>query len=107
MSRDARLIAVGLISFADDSGRFVATQGAVFGYVFPMDDDLTKRHFDKWMKEVCTPKPGESTPLVILYSHNGFRYGYFPKYRKHQRISHPQASPLPDPPQDALFEDIA
>lgn len=104
MSRDARLFAIGLISFADDSGRFIATPSAVFGYAFPLDDNLTKAHFDKWMREVCTPKPGEDAGLVILYSHNGFRYGYFPKYRKHQRINRPQASALPPPPADALFE---
>lgn len=104
MSRDARLFALGLISVADDAGRFVATPSAVFGYAYPHDTGLTQKHFDKWMKEVCTPKPGDDVALVILYSHNGFQHGYFPKYRNHQRISHPQPSALPAPPPDKLFE---
>lgn len=104
MSRDGRLFALSLMSFADDDGRFVATSAAVFGYAYPMDETLTKSHFDKWMREVCEPKPGEDVPTVILYSHNGFRYGYLPKFRKHQRINRPQASALPPPPADALFE---
>jgi hypothetical protein len=38
LSRDARLLAVGLISMADDDGRFLCSTAAVNGYVFPNDD---------------------------------------------------------------------
>ena len=102
-SRDARLLALGLISLADDDGRFIATPTAVLGYVFPLDENITPAQVRKWLRELEQPKPGDTTPLVITYSHNGSRYGFFPKYRTHQRISHPQASPLPAPPEEALF----
>lgn len=104
MSRDARLFTVALISMADDDGRFIATPAATLGYAYPLDVKVTPAMVAKWMSEVTTPRPGDDLPMVILYSHNGFPYGYFPKYRKHQRISHPQASSLPAPPQEVLFD---
>lgn len=104
MSRDARLLTLALISMADDDGRFIATSAAILGHAYPLDEKVTPAMVTRWLKEITKPRPGDDLPMVILYSHNGFPYGYFPKYRKHQRISHPQASSLPAPPQEALFD---
>src|SRR5665647_49868 len=105
MSREARLLALGLISMADDSGRFVATQQAILGYVFPLDTDVTPAKLTRWLGEVTAKKPSHDRPLVEMYTVDGVPYGYFPKYRKHQRINRPQPSSLPAPPPDSLFED--
>ena len=105
MSREARLLALGLISMADDSGRFVATQQAILGYVFPLDTDVTQAKLTRWLGEVTDKRPSHDRPLVEMYTIDGVPYGYFPKYRKHQRINRPQASSLPAPSPDALFED--
>lgn len=105
-SRDARLLAIGLISMADDSGRFVATPQAILGYVFPLDR-ITPAALRRWLDELTCTRPGDDHPFVALYQVNGTPYGYFPKYRKHQRINRPQPSSLPAPPADALFEDGA
>ena len=105
MSRDARLLAVGLISMADDAGRFVATQQAILGYVFPLDTDIKPAKLTRWLAEVTDKRPSHDRPLVEMYTIDGVPYGYFPKYRKHQRINRPQASSLPAPSPDALFED--
>ena len=105
MSRDARLLTVGLISMADDSGRFVATPQAILGYVFPIDKDVTPIKLRGWLTEVTTKRPAADRPMVEMYDVDGVPYGWFPKYRKHQKISHPQPSPLPAPPADALFEE--
>lgn len=96
LSRDARLLAAGLISFADDEGRFIATANAVLGFVFP-HDELPDRLFHKWMSEI------EGTKFAYRYKVDGRTYGYIPNFRKHQRISHPQASTLPDPPLEGLW----
>lgn len=104
MSRDARLLAVGLISMADDEGRFVATPQAILGYVFPLDTDVTPAKLTRWMSEVATPRPSDDRAVIELYSVDGVPYGWFPKYRKHQKINRPQPSPLPAPPADSLFE---
>ena len=104
LSRDARLLAVGLISMADDAGRFIATPSAILGYVYPMDDNVTPAQVRKWLGENASHTGRDGTPFVVLYDVEGGRYGYFPRYRKHQKINRPQPSTLPEPPADALFE---
>jgi hypothetical protein len=97
LSRDARLLLVGLISMADDDGRFIATPAAVAGYVFPHEDIPTTK-IRRWLAEIA------ETPMLTLYAVETRQYGVLPNYRKHQRISHPQPSPLPAPPQEGPFE---
>jgi hypothetical protein len=91
LSRDARLLLLGLISFADDDGRFVASISAVSGYVFP-HDDLPQQRIRKWLDEI------ENTGIIRFYSVNRREYGAFYNYLKHQRINRPQPSALPEPP---------
>lgn len=98
LSRDARLLMLGLISSADDQGRFLASHQAIAGYVFPNDDDITAKRLAAWLDELT------SLELVVLYNGGRIRYGAFPKWKTHQKISHPTPSTLPPPPPDALFE---
>lgn len=91
LSRDARLLALGLISFADDEGRFLASTSAISGYVFP-HDDLPAAKVRRWLDEV------ESAGIIRLYSVSRREYGAFPNWTKHQRINRPSESLLPPPP---------
>ncbi len=91
VSRDARLLYIGLVSLADDDGRFLASPAAVTGYVFPNDDDVTVAKFRRWYAELV------HIGLISSYEADGIQYGCHLHYRQHQRISHPQASPLPAP----------
>lgn len=93
LSWDARLVLIALISFADDRGRFIATKTAVCGYAFPYEDITTAR-FNKLMREI------EKVEIIELYAVDGRPLGRFPKWTHHQKISHPQASTLPDMPGD-------
>jgi hypothetical protein len=95
VSRDARLLWVGLITFADDSGRFLGSTAAISGHVFP-NDDLPPARVRRWLRELA------EVDLVHLYDVEGISYGCFMKWPSHQRISHPQPSALP-PPQGVLF----
>lgn len=90
LSREARLLAVGLISFSDDDGRFVASVPAIAGYVFPFDN-LPSRKVAEWRDAIA--KAG----LIHLYAVDGLEYGVWPNWKKHQRISKAQASILPSP----------
>jgi hypothetical protein len=90
LTRDARLLCVGLISFADDEGRFLASTSAISGYVFP-HDDLPVSRIKKWLDEI------ETAGIVRLYAVHGREYGYFPNWAVHQRINKPQTSSLPRP----------
>lgn len=95
VSRDARLLMLGLISFADDEGRFLASIASIAGYVYP-NDDIPASKVRRWLDELARMK------LVHLYGIDGISYGCFLTWVNHQRISHPQPSPLP-PPQGVLF----
>lgn len=94
LSRDARLLMIGLISAADDQGRFVASPAAILGYIYP-HDEISPAQLRRWMAEV-------GRELVTFYEVNGLHYGCHLNWAKHQRISHPQASALPAP-QDVLL----
>jgi hypothetical protein len=91
LSFPARLLLVGLISMADDDGRFIATPQAILGYVYP-HDTVTLREFDKWFQEVRQSK------IVETYTSETRSYAWFPNWLKHQRINRPQPSSLPPPP---------
>jgi hypothetical protein len=91
LSRDARLLFLGLISSADDQGRFLASPQVILGYVYP-HDDIPPAKVKKWLEEIA------DVGLVELYQPNGLQYGALPHWKKHQRISHPQPSAIPPPP---------
>jgi len=91
LSRDARLLFIGLITMADDDGRFRALPSAILGHVFPYDDDAARR-LDKWMGEL------EAQRLVVRYEADGFTYGSLNGWARHQRINRASISELPAPP---------
>jgi hypothetical protein len=91
LSRDARLLFVGLITMADDAGRFRALPSAILGHTFPYDEDAAKK-LDRWMGEI------ESQGLVHRYTVGTFAYGVLPGWLKHQKINRATESTLPPPP---------
>lgn len=93
LSRDARLLLVGLISMADDHGRFLASPAAVAGYVFP-HDEIPPASIKRWLAEIEKKAPN----IIAFYAIDGRRYGWFRRYHQHQKISHKQASALPPAP---------
>ena len=99
LSRDARLLFLGLISLADDEGRFLASHHAIAGYVFPNDDDITPPRLQRWLDELV------GAGMVVLYNAGRVKYGAIPKFRQHQKINRPSKSTLPPPPADTLFDD--
>lgn len=90
LSRDARLLTLGLISFADDDGRFLASTAAVNGFVFP-NDELPPTKVRKWLEEIT------SIGLIHEYQRDGVRYGCFPSWHEHQVINRYTPSTLPEP----------
>jgi hypothetical protein len=96
---EARYLAVGLFTEADDQGRFIASAKLIAGSLFPHDDDVTAAKVERWLAAL------EGVEMIAFYEYEGVRYGYFPKWEKHQRISHPTPSNLPSPSGE-LPEDI-
>ncbi len=91
LSRDARLLFIGMVSQADDDGRLVASGAALIGALFP-HDDLSPKTVEKWRDEIT------ATGLIQVYRHGRGTYAALPGWRKHQRIQKPQRSTLPPPP---------
>ena len=90
MSRDARLLAIGLISFADDDGRFVAGISGINGYVYP-NDDLPNTRVRRWFNECI------DVGFVHPYSIDGVEYACMPTWHLHQVINRYTDSKLPAP----------
>jgi hypothetical protein len=91
LSRDARLLFVGLVTLADDSGRFRAMPSAILGHVFPYDEDAMRK-LEKWMREL------ESQGLVERYKSGAVTYAWLPGWERHQKINRFTPSSLPPPP---------
>lgn len=95
LSRDARLIFVGLWSLADDHGRFRADPRLIAGQLLPYDPDgaeVASRALASLREEGC----------VVLYEVDRSRYGAITGWKQHQKIDRPSASRLPQPPETAL-----
>jgi hypothetical protein len=97
----ARLLFVGLISQADDEGRFRSAPPLLRASIFPHDDPLAGLNgqipgigggsldVDGWLDELTDAR------LIRLYEVRGERYGDLPGWARHQRVDHPRASELP------------
>lgn len=80
LSRDARLLFVGLIVLGDDDGRLKADPRLIRSQIFPYDDDVKVADVSKWMKEITDQK------LVIEYEVEGERYMFHPKWENYQML---------------------
>ena len=87
VSRDARLLFIGLLNFADDSGNGPASPKGLKMKVFPGDSDVTQTKMKKWLDEL-------DRELVGLYVSEGKQYYHVMNWH-HQRIDKPQAPKYP------------
>jgi hypothetical protein len=88
VSREARLLFIGLFSCCDDTGRARASSRLLASRLFPYDDDAFKK-LPAWMAEL------ENEGCVRIYQVDGEAYLDIPKWRNHQKIDKPSASKLP------------
>jgi len=86
----ARYLAVGLLTEADDEGVFIASSKLLAGSLFPHDDDVSAARVEGWLQAIA------GIGMIELYEIEGVRYGSFPKWADHQKISHPTLSRLPN-----------
>lgn len=91
LSIGAREFFNGLITIADDEGRFRALSSLLCGDIFPYDNDAPRK-LRGWVKEV------QDSGMVLFYIDNGVPYGAFRHWKRHQRINRPTPSVLPPPP---------
>ena len=89
VSREARLLFIGLFSACDDSGKTRAASRFLASLLFPYDEDAPKA-IEGWLSEL------EQEGCIRRYVVEGNTYLEIPKWRNHQKIDKPSASKLPD-----------
>lgn len=91
LSRNARLLMIGMLNRSDDDGRFRAHPAQIRGELFCFDEDVSIADVASWLGEI------EQAGVIQLYEVDGTRYGCFPKFGEHQKIDKRRKSDLPEP----------
>lgn len=94
VTRDARLMFIGLWNFCDDAGNHPASHVAIKARVFPGDTDIEIHNLQEWMGELL----GEG--LVAEYEAGGHAYWHVTGWH-HQRIEKPTEPRYPLFPDDS------
>lgn len=87
LSRDARLLYIGLWSFSDDIGVVIGDSIWLKSKVFPYDQ-IQVQQFEKWIKELVI------NGFICLLSYNEERFIYLPNFTRHQVINRPNTEDL-------------
>lgn len=95
ISRDGRLLYIGLWNLADEHGRLRGSARYIKGQLFPYDDDMTVQTIDALIDDLAKARK------VCRYSSaEGDSYLFLPNLARHQRLEAAKvASKLPDPPE--------
>lgn len=102
VSRDARMLYMGLWNQCDEHGRCQGDPVWIKGRVFPYDDDIDAAEVVSLLGELA--RAGR----VVRYEVEGDPYVFLPKLSKHQRLeSEKVPSRLPTPPDDDESESCA
>jgi hypothetical protein len=102
VSRDARLLMIGMLTEADDEGRLLAAPKLLAGSLYPHDPDVTATKVARWEKELA------DAHLIRFYDADGIRYVHIPTFLRHQRVNRPTPSRLPQPPtHEGLTESLS
>lgn len=94
LSREARLLFIAAWNLADDAGRLRWSAAYLKAGAFIYDEDISQEMVSGYMAELV------STGLVSPYtsSRGKQEFGHIVNFLKHQKISHPTPSRLPEPP---------
>lgn len=92
MSRDERLMFVGMITVQDDEQRLLATPRHLRGEIYPHDEDVTEKRVEFWRDMVCIRNEN-----VVLYRVGKIEYIWLGKATNYQKPDHPTPSKLPSP----------
>lgn len=82
ITRDSRLLYIGLWNFSDDLGVIIGDSLWIKSKVFPFDQ-IQMQQFEKWIEELV--KNG----FISQFSHKGEDFYYLPNLTRHQVINRP------------------
>lgn len=98
MTRDERLMFLGMITIQDDEQRLAASPLSLNGAIYP-EDGLSNRLVERWRDQVCIKNPN-----VVLYTVEGRDYIWLGKAVRYQKPDHPTESVLPPPSRGKRIE---
>jgi hypothetical protein len=81
-----RLLAIGLLNYADDEGYFRATPALIRAAIFPFEDSLNVHGM---LMELSS-----TGYLELFETSEGKQFGRITKFTTHQKVSHPQPSQI-------------
>lgn len=87
LSRDTRLLYIGMWNFADDMGVLIGDLYWLKSKVFPYDQ-IQMQQFEKWVSDLV------KTGFIYLFSHKGEEFIYLPTFTRHQKIDKPNHKDL-------------
>lgn len=87
LSRDARLLYIGLWNFSDDIGVVIGDLIWIKSKIFPYDQ-IQVQQFEKWVNELVI------NGFICLLSYNEERFIYLPSFTRHQVINRPNSDDL-------------
>jgi uncharacterized phage protein (TIGR02220 family) len=82
-SRDARLLFIGILNFADDGGVLRNSPKMLKAQIFPADDDVYINRVEQLICELILNK------LLMQFESDGEQFFYIPKWDIHQKIDRP------------------
>ena len=103
LSRDERLLFIGLFSLADDEGRILADPLYLRGAIFKYDVDLSVEAVRAMRDRIARTLPRS----VRLYRADGREYIALLRWRRWQRPKYAQPSRIPPPPEEESPEETA
>ena len=83
ISRDARLLYIGLWNLADDTGVFQWRPLQIKAQIFPYDTDITGSEIEDWINKLVETKDIERIEI------DGHSYGVIKSFLEHQDIKNP------------------
>lgn len=99
ISRDARLLYIGMWNFCDDLGVIRADMVWLKSKIFPFDQ-IQIQQFEKICQEILR------NGFISLFSYRGEEFYYLPKFSLHQKINKPNFEDV-NVPKELLFKGLS
>jgi hypothetical protein len=94
VSREARLLYIGLWNLSDDRGVFECRPLRIKAQLYPYDEDINSDDVSGWLKEL------NDINKIVIFKESTNYYGYIPTFLEHQEIKKPSqwtfSKKLPD-----------
>src|SRR5512139_6255 len=92
LSRDARLLFIGMWNFSDDYGCCQSDARLLKAWIFPYDDDVGPEKVEAWRQELA------GLDFIRDYRYGSESYSWIVNFEKHQFIPRKSKKRNPVPP---------